>query len=200
MGFLIFEDKLPKQDRTAIIAKVHKVAANLGIDPNWLMAVFNFESAGTFSPSIQNKYTKATGLIQFMPSTAIGLNTTIDELKKMDFSSQLDYVEKYYAPYKSKIKSFVDLYLATFFPIAIGKPDTWVLQARGIDPQKLASQNPIFDQGGFITVGKIKQVILSKVPVQYVAYVLKKNSGAIGTVLLALIIFGAYKLTKNKRK
>ncbi|HBC04295.1 MAG TPA: hypothetical protein DC015_08915, partial [Aequorivita sp.] len=70
---LIFQDKLPTSQRAEIINKLNSVAANLGIDVNWLMAVINFESAGTFSPSIQNKYSGATGLIQFMPSTAKSL-------------------------------------------------------------------------------------------------------------------------------
>ena len=129
---LIFQDKLPTSQRAEIINKLNSVAANLGIDVNWLMAVINFESAGTFSPSIQNKYSGATGLIQFMPSTAKSLGTSVEALKYMDFLTQLNYVEKYYRPYRGKIKSFVDLYLATFFPVAMGKPDNFVIQTSKI--------------------------------------------------------------------
>lgn len=189
---LIFEEKLPSRNRAAIINKIREVSSALGIEPNWLMAVINFESAGTFSPSIQNPYSDATGLIQFMPSTATSLGTTVTELKAMDFIQQLDYVKKYYWPYRTRIKGFVDLYLATFFPIAMGKPSNWVLRASGISAEKIAQQNPAFDEGGFVTVGKIKRVILSKIPAQYLSYVAKNNLGLIGLVLFVGIGYGIY--------
>ncbi len=194
---LIFKNKLPVNNRVAIINKIKGIALTLGIDPNWLMAVINFETAGTFSPSIQNSYTKATGLIQFMPTTALGLNTTVSTLKEMDFFHQLDYVERYYRPYKSKIKSFVDLYLATFFPVAIGKPNNWVLRANGITAQKIAEQNPIFNDGGKVTVGKIKRVILSRIPAQYVQHIVKQNKSILGVLFFFAISYGIYKYAKN---
>ena len=191
---LIFENKLPSNNRGAIIAKINKVAKDLGISPNWLMAVINFETAGTFSPSIQNKFTNATGLIQFMPATARGLETTVTELKSMDFLQQLDYVQRYYRPYSSRIKGFIDLYLATFFPLAIGKPDNWVLQTNRISAKTIADQNPIFSDGNKVTVGKIKRVMLSRIPVQYAAQLVKDNIGTIGVVTLLALTFGAYKI------
>lgn len=194
---LVFKEKLPTTNRDAIIQKINSVSASLGVDPNWLMAVMNFETAGTFSPSIQNKTTKATGLIQFMPTTAQGLGTTVEALKNMDFIRQMDFVEKYYRPLKSKIKGFVDLYLATFFPIAIGKPEDWVLQTGGISAAKIAEQNPVFDQGGFVTVGKIKQVILSRIPAQYLDHVVKQNIGLVG---IATAFFLGWLLFKQIRK
>lgn len=47
---LIYENKVPASYRTAFIAKVIQVSKNLGINPNWLMALIDFESAGSFSP------------------------------------------------------------------------------------------------------------------------------------------------------
>ena len=58
----------------------------------------------TFSPSIRNKGTKATGLIQFMPKTAIGLGTTIDELAGMTQVQQMDYVYTYFKSYTGRLK------------------------------------------------------------------------------------------------
>ena len=66
---LIFEDKVTT-NKSLFINKVILISQKLDIDPNWLMAVMNLETGGTFSPSIQNKSTGATGLIQFIPSTA----------------------------------------------------------------------------------------------------------------------------------
>ena len=194
---LIFENKLPSHNRNAVIAKINSVSSNLGIRPNWLMAVINFETAGTFSPSIKNKYTGATGLIQFMPSTAVGLGTSTAQLALMPFEKQLEYVEKYYRPYKSKIKGFIDLYLATFFPVSMGKPDNWVLKTGGISAATIAAQNPAFDpfKTGKVTVGAIKKVILAKVPAEYIKYLTGTGVG-LSMAAIAVGIFG-FILYKN---
>ncbi|EAR15442.1 hypothetical protein RB2501_13979 [Robiginitalea biformata HTCC2501] len=140
------------------------------------MAVINFETAGTFSTSIKNPFSGATGLIQFMPATASSLGTSTTQLAAMSFTEQLDFVEKYYRPYKQRIRGFVDLYLATFFPAAIGKPDSWVLSAPGISASKIAEQNPVFAESGVVRVGKIKSVLLSKVPLAYAKYLVGQSS------------------------
>lgn len=190
---LIFEDKLPAQNRPAIIKKLYQVSANLGINVNWLMAVINFETAGTFSPSIQNKHSNATGLIQFMPSTARGLGTTIEALKYMDFETQLNYVEKHFKPYKSKIKGFVDLYFATFFPVAIGKPDSFIIQTSKTSAEKIASQNTVFDtnKDSQLTVGEIKKVILTRIPIDYLKYVITQPENIVlSSGLLVFLLIG----------
>ena len=47
------------------------MAGRLGISEADLMAVMSFETGGTFNPNIRNAAgSGATGLIQFMPSTA----------------------------------------------------------------------------------------------------------------------------------
>jgi membrane-bound lytic murein transglycosylase B len=51
----------------AFKAKVIKISGNLGVDPNHLMAAMAFESAETFSSSVKNVQSGATGLFQFMP-------------------------------------------------------------------------------------------------------------------------------------
>ena len=52
------------------------MAGRLGISEADLMAVMSFETGGTFNPGIRNAAgSGATGLIQFMPSTAAGLGT-----------------------------------------------------------------------------------------------------------------------------
>ena len=108
-------------------SKVHKIALSLGIDPNHLMAAMAFETGETFSPSIPNKQSGATGLIQFMPKTAAGLGTTTDALAKMTAEAQLDYVDKYFLPHKNKLKNLGDVYMAILWPRAISKADDWPL-------------------------------------------------------------------------
>src|SRR5262245_55524105 len=78
--------------------KVRKIAADLGTDPNYLMAVMAFETGETFRQSRKNRATGAVGLIQFLPSTARNLGTSPAALKKMSPEEQLGYVARYLAP------------------------------------------------------------------------------------------------------
>jgi len=174
---LIYEDKTPIQNRPAFIAKVKEVSSRLGINPNWLMAIMNWESARTFSASVQNPYTNATGLIQFMPATAIDLGTTVDQLASMSEIEQLDWVYKYYVRYRSKLKSYTDLYLTTFYPVAVGKPSNYVLGTSDYRIRKIAEQNPAFDvnKDSKITKGEIESVMLKKIPSNWIGEFKKKT-------------------------
>ena len=67
------------------------------------------------------------GLIQFMPSTAKGLGTSTAELAKMTAEEQLDYVYKYFLPYKGRLKNLGDIYMAILYPRAVGKDDNYIL-------------------------------------------------------------------------
>lgn len=100
---------------------------------NWLMAAMAFESGETFSPSIKNAAgSGATGLIQFMPSTAKSLGTTTADLAKMSAVDQLFYVEQYFKPYAKRIASLPDMYMAILLPKYIGQPDSSVLFSDGV--------------------------------------------------------------------
>lgn len=119
-----------KSDLEALMA----IADKYGFPFEWLFNLINFESGKTFNPAIQNSI-GATGLIQFLSSTAKGacLNTTTDALKKMIFKQQLVYVDKYiYCNLKNKLdkngkvpSTFTqgDLFMTIFYPVAVGQPD-----------------------------------------------------------------------------
>lgn len=164
---LVHENKLPKP-RIQNAQKVKDVASALSIDPNWLMLIMNFESGGTFSPAIVNPTGGATGLIQFMPDTARDLGTSTSELARMSFAEQMEWVLKYYrrTGVISRVQSATDLYLATFFPLAVGKPRNFVLQTPTLSAELIARQNPAFDPNrtGKITVGQIEDFMTSRVP------------------------------------
>jgi hypothetical protein len=97
-----------------------------------LMSCMAFESGETFSPSIKNAAgSGATGLIQFMPATAVYLGTTTDALAKMTDVQQLDYVQKYFEPYAYRVQSLSDMYMAILLPKYVGKPDDSVLFTEG---------------------------------------------------------------------
>lgn len=119
-------------------AKVDKVAANLGIEGENLLKVMRFETAGTLDSAAKNKAgSGATGLIQFMPATAKALTgadtkeAAIKIMESMTPTEQLDYVEKYLKPFKGKIKSLDDLYMAVLYPKAIGKDSEYALFKKG---------------------------------------------------------------------
>jgi hypothetical protein len=108
-------------------ARVLGLCGDLGINADYLMSAMAFESAETFSAAIRNQASGATGLIQFMPSTAARMGTTVDELAAMTPEAQLTYVEKYFQPYKHKLQTIEDHYMAILWPAAIGKADSFVL-------------------------------------------------------------------------
>ncbi len=112
--------------------RVHAICEELGVrDADWLMACMAFETGESFQPDVINGAgSGATGLIQFMPSTARGLGTTTRELAAMSAEQQLDYVLRYFQPYKGRLKNLGDLYMAILWPAGIGKADDWVLWAR----------------------------------------------------------------------
>lgn len=107
------------------------IADELGCSPDDLMACMHWESGGTFKPDIKNAAgSGATGLIQFMPSTARSLGTTTDKLARMTAEDQLNYVYKYFQPYAGRLKNLGDLYMAILWPKGVGKPDHYVLWDR----------------------------------------------------------------------
>ncbi|HWS55534.1 MAG TPA: penicillin-insensitive murein endopeptidase [Pyrinomonadaceae bacterium] len=134
--------------------KVMQVAERLGMNPNYLMAVMSFETGGKFSPGVKSlSGSGATGLIQFMPATAKALGTTTAALAQMTAEEQLDYVEKYLRPYRNRMKTVEDAYMAVLYPAAIGKGADHVLFRKGT---KVYQQNAGLDinRDGVITVGE----------------------------------------------
>jgi hypothetical protein len=133
---------------------------------DWLMACMHFESAGTFSPSIQNKAgAQAFGLIQFMKGAASDLGYTLDQVKAMDQLTQLDLVFKYFEFWMRAGKRYTqleDFYLTIFYPAAVGKKADQVLFDKN-DPKFLKSytQNKGFDvdKDDKITIGEISSTI-----------------------------------------
>lgn len=146
--------------------KLKQVADNLQINANDLLGVMKHESR--MNPAAVNKQSGATGLIQFMPRTAQSLGTSTDELRTMSALDQLDYVERYFRPIAGKAKDIGDLYMFTFMPAAVGKPDDFVIGIKngekslfGLNQGKLYAQNATFDKSGkgYYTVGDIKSRI-----------------------------------------
>lgn len=178
MSSLIYISLIPAAEQSAFEKKLNTGSANLKINPNWLMELMQDESgvnpaAENTSYPMEGGY--ATGLIQFSPNTAIGLGTTTAQLKQMSATEQLDWVFKYFAPYKGKIKSYFDLYLITFFPAAIpySNDDNYIFETAHIARSSVAKNNPTMDidHNGYVTIGEFKQYVRDKVSAQYVAQI-----------------------------
>ena len=148
----------------AFYQKVISISKKIKCNPDDLMGVMWVESAHTFSPSARNKGSGATGLIQFMPSTAKILGTTVNDLRKMTSVQQLEYVEKCLVMSK-KLAGYNDdaqidrgtLYSLVFLP---ARSKRQVLTSVG---EKYYSQNKVLDsnkdgsitkQDLAVTVGK----------------------------------------------
>ena len=129
--------------------KVIEVSKNLGVAPDYIMACIALETGEQFDPKIKNPKSTATGLIQFMESTARALGTTTAELSKMSHVRQMDYVEQYFVMTARNVKvptnqwSLSDLYFAIFTPSLIKMPAGSAIYKKG---QKAYEDNLFHDR------------------------------------------------------
>lgn len=164
---LIYQNKV-KSNRDAFIQKVIEISRKLNVHPNWLMFIMNAESG--LNHKAVNPTGGATGLIQFMPDTAKGLGTTTTALKNMSNVNQLNYVYKYFNQYAdkiNKIKGVNDLYLITFYPYALDKPNKYVIGSEKSMSwaSKIADQNPAInpERKDFITKADFNKYVKNKI-------------------------------------
>ncbi|PRY50391.1 hypothetical protein B0I27_109114 [Arcticibacter pallidicorallinus] len=137
--------------------KVNNICIELGIsNSDWLCDLMHVETAGTFRVDIKNQYSSATGLIQFLESTAIDLGTTTAKLRLMSNLTQLDYVRKYL---KQKIAkhgkplSYFDTYCLVFYPAWVRQPDS----AKLPDSSYAVNKGIDLNKDKIITRGEFRQ-------------------------------------------
>lgn len=165
---LLFLEKV-KTNQKQFADGVKALGRYFNVNPNWFMALFNSETGGTFRPDIRNfAGSGAVGLIQFMPATARDLGTTTQYLGSLSNVEQLAWVKEYveYAmkiAKVDKIRDYDDLYLLIFYPIAVGKPDDYVIGKPG---SQVYIQNAGIDVNtdGKITVADFRKFIRKKIP------------------------------------
>ncbi|MCA8078206.1 SH3 domain-containing protein [Burkholderia cepacia] len=137
-------------------AKVMEISEDLRVDPDYLMSCMAFETGETFRPDIRNAAgSGATGLVQFMPSTAVGLGTTTDKLSKMTAVEQLEYVHRYFLPSKGRLRELEDVYMHILYPAAVGKPGEYVI-----------ADKYVREDSGVIKIDKNGNKIINKIYVQ----------------------------------
>jgi hypothetical protein len=148
--------KVPPEFRDRVV----RMARDLGdaVDPSWIMAAMHFETGGTFDPAKRNPASSATGLIQFMASTARDLNTTTDALARMSQLEQLDYVARYFHRFAGRLRSLSDVYMAILWPVAVGKRDEEVIFASATDAY-IANRGLDFNRDGAVTKGEATEFV-----------------------------------------
>ena len=150
--------RFPGIERTSLPfrAELVRIGDRLSLDPDGMSAVMSQESG--YDPAIVNKVSGATGLIQFMPSTAELLGTTTAALRRMGDAQQLTYVEKFFRPFAGRLETPGDFYMATFQPAHVGKDPGFVLFSEG---EIGYTQNAGLDRDrdGRITVGDVTATI-----------------------------------------
>ena len=147
--------------------KLKEISNEIGVRENSIIKLMKHESG--LNPSIKNPI-GCVGLIQFCPDSRGGSSKTINgttyrlsELQN-DLELQLEAIKEFWSKGKrdGKIKNAEDLYIYNFFPVASGKPDDFILQAKGLSKEKVARANPIFNRtlgkrNNQLTVGDLKQ-------------------------------------------
>lgn len=112
-------------------AVIREAAIQIGTRPEWLDALINFETAGTYDTSISNTLSSAKGLIQFTNASArdLGYADSTDLVRALpDFESQMmNGVVPYFRlkARQNNITSYQDkqaLYMAVFYPVYWNKP------------------------------------------------------------------------------
>ncbi len=158
--------------------KVRQVSKGLDIPPEWLMAVMYSESK--FDASVSNsKGSGATGLIQWMPTTAKDFDITVEKLRNLNHVEQLDYVFKYLDRIqrsRGEFKSITDLYLGILYPKAVGETPCYTLYAK---PSKTYEMNRILDENkdGMVTVQDITERMKRMFPTAYMAQKESRGNG-----------------------
>lgn len=147
----------------AFIAELERVAGRLGMDPVHLFTLMHFETGGSFAPDQLNAAgSGATGLIQFMPSTAKSLGTTTADLAQMTAVQQLAYVEQYMNQWRSRgLGTLGNAYLAVLYPAAMSMELDEAVFRRGT---KAYTQNAGLDvnRDGIVTKSEIVEKIYQR--------------------------------------
>lgn len=127
--------------------KITQICQKHGIfKEEYLYEVIYWESRG--DTRARNKFSHATGIIGWLPSTAKQLGTSVEEIFEMSMDQQLDLLDKYFSigGRCKQYKTCSTLYLAIFYPAAIGKPKDYVLgDTTTIHKRKVLKGNKKFD-------------------------------------------------------
>jgi len=126
-----------------VVSSIKRWAGVIGVPPEWLDAIINFETAGTYSVTARNPYSGAMGLIQVTDTTARSVfhveNSAALSEQYPTFDSYMENVVvpyfRRYAPFPTK-QSF---YMSVFYPAYRNSPADTVFS------EKVREVNPGID-------------------------------------------------------
>lgn len=174
-------------------AALQYVAGQLKIPADWVAAVINFETAGTWNPAAANPNSSARGLIQFLDQTAknLGYTSALDLVAKHPtIESQLKGpVLKYFkqfGPFRNK----QELYFAVFLPKYRRAPlDTVIFSDDAKKQAAFQKANP-----GIKTVGDYYRKLEAKF-----AGFKKFNPGPVIAALVVTALVARFFFVKHKQ-
>jgi hypothetical protein len=157
---------------TVFLCKLVEMSWRHGWDPNGIALVISEESA--FNPAAKNPGGSASGLIQFIESTAASLGTTTAQIRAMSAEEQLPLVERFF---ETSLRGQIPTRIEDYFLAVLGKPkligasDDTPVFAQG---SAAYASNPQLDldKNGVITVGDTRS---------YMQRVLNRANGTIGS-------------------
>lgn len=145
--------------------KVIALAAEHACDPSWFMACIAFETGETFSAKAINPNSSATGLIQFMTgpgSWAAARDYTRERLMAMTDEEQLDLVREYFEPYRGRLKTLSDVYMAILWPKAVGASENAVIFYGPDSREYLANRGLDVDHDNAVTKAEAASLVAAK--------------------------------------
>jgi hypothetical protein len=92
----------PWKEDKEFLSEVNRVSQKYGFAPGNLLGMMASESG--LNPAATNPKGGATGLIQFMPSTAAAMGTSTGALRGMPRAQQMKYVDSFLAPHRSHLQ------------------------------------------------------------------------------------------------
>lgn len=139
------------------------VAVDIEAKPVHLLSVMMSESG--VRANAHNSHGDASGLIQFMPATLVGLGWRAGHaaFRNLDATAQLPFVRAYFLPHRGKLLSAAACYVATFLPALLrhAHDPGFVLTARNGPLGWAYAPNAVFDRNKdyAITVGELDDAI-----------------------------------------
>lgn len=142
--------------------ELQAVASRLKTHPAWLLNVMASESL--FNPAARNSLPgqSASGLLQFIEATARRMGTTTEAIRRMTPLDQMRLVEKYLEPFKGRLNTLPDVYMAVFRGSIVEGSDEVLVVDASIEP-RIYALNRSLDLNGDrrITKGELGLAALS---------------------------------------
>lgn len=156
-------------------SKVCRISRKLAIPPEWLMTVIFFESRFD-AAAVNSKGSGAAGLLQWKREEAELIGTTPEKIKDMDAIEQLDLIEQYLKIVRQQqgkdFEDLTDLYLACFYPQALGEDYCYAMFQSG--EINYSRYSPLdINKDGRITVKDLDDRLKQQFPT---AYMIDKRS------------------------